>query len=93
MTTLVTTVLDENCMLLTLRTFPHRRIVLGFLSQLAFISVCAMIIGIPAAPWFPLLFFVPFLYIATVIATKVEAARIATLVHHEVEQALTEEKV
>jgi hypothetical protein len=93
MATLVTAALDEHGMLLTLRTFPHRRILLGFLEQLVFISICTIIVGVPGTPWFPLLFFVPFLYIVTVISTKVEAARIATLVRQAVEQASTEENV
>jgi hypothetical protein len=93
MTTLVRTVRDEHGMRLTLRTFPHRRIVLGLLAQLVFISVCAMIVGMPAAPWFPLIFFGPFLYLATVIATRVEAARLESLVREVLEQAATEEKV
>jgi hypothetical protein len=86
MATLVNTALDEHGALLTLRTFPHRSVVLGMLAQLAFISVCALIVGVPGAPWFPLIFFGLFLYIATVIATKVEAARIVTLVRQAVEE-------
>jgi hypothetical protein len=93
MTTVVTPALDEHGMLLTLRTFPHRRIVLGFLAQLVFISICTMVVGVPGAPWFPLIFFVPFLYVPTVIATKVEAARIASLVRQSVEQPSIEEDV
>jgi hypothetical protein len=92
-TTLLRTVRDEHGMRLTLRTFPHRRIVFGLLAQLAFISVCAMSVGVPAAPWFPLIFFGPFLYMATVIATKVEAARVGSLVREALEQAATAEKV
>jgi hypothetical protein len=91
MTTLVTPAGDEHGMLLTLRTFPHRRIVLSFLAQLIFISICSIIVGVPGAPWFPLIIFVPFLYVATVIATKVEATRLATLVCQAVEQASIEE--
>jgi hypothetical protein len=90
MTTLVTVARGEHGMLLTLRTSPHRRILLGFLLQLVFISICTIIVGVPWAPWFPLIFFVPFLFIATVIATQVEAARIATLVRQAVEQAAEE---
>jgi hypothetical protein len=90
MTTLVIPALDEHGMLLTLRTVPHRRILLGFLAQLVFISICTMAVGVPGAPWSALIFFVPFLYVATVIATKVEAARIASLVRQSVERALIE---
>ncbi|MBC8162875.1 MAG: hypothetical protein H7Z42_16830 [Roseiflexaceae bacterium] len=86
MTTLVTEALDAHGSLLTLRTFPHRSIVFGLLAQLAFISIFAVMVGVPGAPWFPLLFFMPFLYVASIICTKVEAARIATLVRQAIEQ-------
>jgi hypothetical protein len=86
MVTLVTPALDDHGVLLTLRTFPHRSIVLGMLAQLAFISVCAVLVGVPAVPWLPLVFFGPFLYFATVVAAKVEAAQIVTLVRQAVEE-------
>lgn len=69
-----------NGSMLTIRTRLHWRITLALLEAFVVIGVFAVIVGMPAAPFFPLVFFAPFIYAATVVATKIEAAAIAQLV-------------
>jgi hypothetical protein len=65
--------------MLLIRTWLHWRIALGILEALVVVGVFAVIAGMPAAPFFPLVFFAPFIYVAAVAATKIEAAAIAQL--------------
>jgi hypothetical protein len=69
-----------NGSMLLIRTWLHRRIALGILEAFVAVGIFAVLAGMPAAPFFPLVLFAPFIYAATVAATKVEAAAIAQLV-------------
>jgi hypothetical protein len=80
MQTVVAVTPTGNGSTLLVRTWLHWRSVLSILAAFTVVGIFAVIGGMPAAPFFPLLFFAPFIYAATVAATKVEAAAIAGLV-------------
>jgi hypothetical protein len=74
----VTPTWNESTLLI--RTWLHWRIALAIVEALVVVGIFAVIAGMPAAPFFPLVLFAPFIYAATVVATKIEAAAIAQLV-------------
>ncbi len=80
MQTVVAVLWEGNSSVLDVRIYPHWRITLFLLLAVIFISVVSVALGFPFAPFFPLVFFVPFFYVALVVATKIEAATIEAIV-------------